>query len=86
VLDYASARARWQQAAAHHLDALSQRAARSCCFTSLAYDLCRYPAAVRQAMMAEFLADPDTEAAVLRILNQEGPEAAATALEVMLNA
>lgn len=37
-------------------------------------------------MMAEFLADPDTEAAVLRILNQEGPEAAATALEVMLNA
>lgn len=86
TLDYSEARARWQEAAASHLDALSQRAARSCCFTALGRDLLRYPAPVRQAMMAEFLSDPDTEEAILRILIMDGPEAAAAALEVTLNA
>jgi len=36
--------------------------------------------------MAEFLSDPDTEEAILRILIMDGPEAAAAALEVTLNA
>lgn len=86
TLDYSAARTRWQEAAASHLDALSQRAARSCCFTALGRDLLRYPAVVRQAQMAEFLADPDTEALILRILIVHGPEAAGPALEVLLNA
>lgn len=86
TLNYSAARTRWQEAAASHLDALSQRAARSCCFTALGRDLLRYPAAVRRSQMAEFLADPDTEALILRILDQDGPEAAAAALEVTLNA
>lgn len=86
TLDYSAARTRWQRAAANHLDILSQRAARACCFTSLGRDLLRYPADVRQAQMAEFLADPDTEALILRILDQDGPEAAGPALEVILDA